>query len=78
MSKKSCKAAESIEDAIHTIECSRSVHSIVWRMARVNRNNFLQLPHAPSTTAIVPIRMQRSARLNTTRSIAAIPVFRLT
>ena len=36
MSKKSCEAAESVEARFMTIECSRSVHSIVLRMARVN------------------------------------------
>ena len=34
--KMSCEAAESIEARFMTIECSRSVHSIVLRMARVN------------------------------------------
>ena len=40
MSKKSCEAAESVEARFMTIECSRSVHSIVLRMARVNSNYF--------------------------------------
>ncbi len=34
----SCEAAESVEDAVLTIEW-RSVHSIVLRMARVNSSN---------------------------------------
>ena len=41
MSKMSCEAAESVEARFMTIECSRSVHSIVLRMARVNSNVFL-------------------------------------